>query len=215
MNVTAERVMDFPLPDTSAGRSPGHHVSGIIRLLAIERGILTPEETEELSLVDIRDMSHIGIVAQLRIHMGLAWEAWYLPLLLDVEKHPGEVLLDGVYMSPDGQSVSVIFTLPGKYGLIVHEVKCTYKSTNTTNAKGKVLLGRKNFLWMCQLKSYCKGKKTRYAVLHVLHVCGDYTKPIVPILMRYHIEFTQQELDDNWNLLMDYKDIKMMEQVEV
>lgn len=214
MNVTVEKVDSFPLPDTSSNRTPGLHVSSIIRLLAMDRGILTPQDAEELSLVDVRDMSGIGIIAELRIHMGLAWEDHYLKCLPDVQKHPGELKLDGVYLSPDGESVSVIFTLPGKWGVIIHEVKCTYKSTNTTTPRGKVLEGKKNFLWMCQLKSYCKAKGTRHAVLHVLHVCGDYIRPIVPMLYRYHIEFTQQELDDNWNLLMDWKDIKIMEQVE-
>lgn len=214
MIVTVQKIEDFPLPSTSAGRSPGLHVSSIIRLLAMERGILAADEMEELSLIDVRDMSRIGIVAQLRIHLGLAWEEHYLRQLLDVEKHPGELKLDGVYLSPDGESFSVIFTLPGKWGVIIHEVKCTYKSTNTTTARGKVLEGRKNFLWMCQLKSYCKAKGTRFGVLHVLHVCGDYVRPIVPMLYRYHIEFTQQELDDNWNLLMDYRDIKIMEGVD-
>lgn len=215
MNVTVQKIEDFPLPDTSSGRSPGIHVSSIYRLIAIDRGILKPEDAEELGLVDVRDMSGIGIIAQLRIHLGLAWEEHYLRCLPEVTKHPGELKLDGVYLSPDGESVSVIFTLPGRYGVIIHEVKCTYKSTNTVNPRGKVLQGPKNWLWMCQLKAYCKAKKTQHAVLHVLHVCGDYVRPIVPMLYRYHIEFTQQELDDNWNLLMDYKDIKIMEQLEV
>lgn len=218
MIVQLERIKDFPLPDTSAGRSKGVHVSSIIRCIATEIGILKPEEAEELSLVDVRDMSKIGIVAQLRIHMGLAWEEHYLPLIPDIVKHPGEVELDGVYMTTDGESVSVVRSVPSvQYGLKIHETKLTYKSTNNTGATGdrkKPLTGRENLMWRCQLMSYCLAKKTRYGDLHALHVCGDYIRPIQPSLWVYHCEFTQEELEDNWAWQMDYKEYKMKEEQE-
>ena len=100
MIVTAEIIKDFPLPDTSHGRSEGTHVSSIIRCMAIEARILKTEIAEDLSLVDVRDMSQIGIVAQLRIHLGLAWERYYIPLLPSVIDHPGEMCVDGIYMNP-------------------------------------------------------------------------------------------------------------------
>jgi hypothetical protein len=210
-----ERVMDFPLPDTSAGRSQGVHVSSIIRCIATEVGILKPEIAEELDLVDVRDMSKIGIVAQLRIHMGLVWEEHYLPLIPDVVKHPGESCVDGVYMTPDGESLSVVVSNRNLWGVKVHEVKCTYKSTRTTGADGpKPLDGKSNLMWMCQLKSYCKAKDTLYADLHVLHTCGDYSYPISPELIIYHCQFTKEEIEDNWTFLQDYKQYKLKEAEE-
>lgn len=211
-----ERVKDFPLPDTSGGRSPGVHVSSIIRGIATELKILKPEESEELGLVDVRDMSGIGIVAQLRIHAGLAWEEHYLQMIPDVLKHPGEMKVDGVYMTHDGESVSVIISVPTvKWGVKIHEVKFTWKSTRTTKAdSSSPLEGKSNLMWMCQLKSYCKGRDTRFADLHVYHVLGDYTYPLSPQLIIYHCEFTQDEIEDNWQWMLDYKQYKLKEAEE-
>lgn len=208
MIVIAEEIQDLPLFDNSATRSPGLHVSAIIRCIAIERGILTLDDLEDLSLVDVRDMSNIGILAQLRIHMGMAWDLYYLTLLPEITSHPGELEVDGVFMTPDGETISIIkVDRRPTYVMRVVEVKCTYKSTKTVGDL------RSQFMWLAQVKSYCNGYKTRYADLHVLFVCGNYKFPIRPMLIIYHIEFTQEEIDDNWSLLTDYAKMRLAEQI--
>lgn len=223
MEVLIEEVFDLPLPDTSAGRSEGLHVSAIIRCLATEHNILKPQFCEELSLLDIKDMSRIGIIAQLRIQIGIAWENYYIPTLKDVMDHPGEMCLRGVYMSPDGKgvrplyipedldlSVSAFITPRNlKYVIKIVEVKATYKSTKTVGDMST------QWMWLAQLKSYCKAAGTRFAELHALFLCGDYIRPISPKLIIYHIEFTQQELDDNWTLLTEYADYRMAIELEI
>lgn len=177
-------------------------MSGIIRCIATEQGILTPEWAEELSLTDVREIS--DPVAILRINIGLAWEQFYIPEIIgpafEVTDHPGEMCLDGVYMTHDGESTSVIVTdTHDDLVPIVHECKATYKSTRT------VANLEDQWMWNAQMKAYCKGRNTRIAYMHTLFLCGDYIMPIKPQLKVWQIEYTQAEIDGNWQLLMDYK----------
>ena len=181
-------------------------MSNIIRSIAVEQGILKPEWVEEVSLVDARTIT--DPVAVLRICIGLAWEEWYIPQILgptlNAIDHPDEYDVDGVYMSPDAESLSVIITLK-QWANFVHEVKTTYKSVNTVGDLTN------EWMWLTQIKAYCRALSTRWAMLHVLFLCGDYKYPIKPQLLCWQIEFTQEEIDDNWSLLRDYRDLKMKE----
>jgi hypothetical protein len=192
---------DYPLflPESKTPRSPGIHVSSIIRCIATEMGILKPEWAEELSLADVRKIT--DPVAILRISIGLAVEQYYIPEILShygVADHPGELFYDGVYMTHDGEDVGVIVTL-SRPALRVHEIKATYKSTKTVADLNT------QWMWLAQMKAYCIALGTRFAVLHVFFLCGDYKFPIKPTRQVMEIEFTQEELDNNWKDLSDYK----------
>lgn len=209
MIVTSEQ-LDIEIPASKTPRSQGVHVSSIIRCIATERGVLKPEWAEEIAELSLSDQRTIkDPVAKLRICMGLAFEEWYIPQLKGVKDHPGEFKVDDVYLSPDGESLSVIFT-QGKVNrrLKVIEVKVTYKSLNTV---GNLDLTPKNFMWLSQMMSYCKARNTLEADLHVLFVCGDYQKPITPQLWVYHVIFTPEEIEENWSLMRDYKTYKLQE----
>ena len=199
MIVTEESVI-LTLPPSKTPRSPGQHVSGIIRCLATEMGILTPDTAEELSLTDVRTIT--DPVAILRIRIGLAWEEHYIPSLEDVVDHPGEMFHDGVYMTHDGESISSVYSsvsLTHSWELVVHEVKATYKSTKTVGDLSS------QWMWLTQMKAYCKAKNTRFAKMHCLFLCGDYKMPIQPVLKIWAIEFTQEEIDMNWTVLKQYQ----------
>lgn len=184
------------------GRSAGIHVSGLIRAIATEQGILKPEWCEELSLSDVREIT--DPVAVLRISLGLAWEAHYIPIMGNIVDHPGEMQLDGIYMTHDGESIDSVLSPKGrKTVLIVDEVKATYKSTKTVGD----MTGQ--WMWLTQCMAYCKALGTRFARLHVLFICGDYSYPISPLLKCWQIEFTQEEIDMRWELLRDYRDYRM------
>jgi hypothetical protein len=149
--------------------------------------------------------------------IGLAWEDWYLKnvLVLDgVEKHPGEFKLDGIYMSPDGlseegvESTDTIVTQRSKKQGVtyvrVHELKATYKSTNTVGETVEEL--QKQWMWMTQIKGYCNAAGSNHASLHVLFLCGNYKMPIRPVLRVYDLEFTNQELAETWELIVEGRD---------
>lgn len=197
MTIT-ETEVEVTLPESKAVRSDGIHVSSIIRCIATETGLLKSEWAEELSLVDVREIT--DPVAILRINIGLAWEEHYIPMLKDVVDHPGEMEVDAIYMTHDGESVSVIVTeQKSKYVLLIHEVKATYKSIKTVGDLSN------QWMWLAQMKAYCKGRNTRYARMHTLFICGDYKFPIIPVLKVWDLEFTQAEIDENWELLVDYR----------
>lgn len=194
---------DLQPPFDGGGRSEGIHVSRIIRSIASRNGILDARQAEDLSLVEVGNGATgawwAGLTDgdRLRISIGVAWEHWYVPHLGHVTHQPGEMQLDGVYMTHDGESLDVIHTERGdKSVLALHEIKATYKSTKTVgNLEGQ-------WMWLAQTKSYCKALNTRLAYLHVLFLCGDYKYPITPQLRVWRIEYTQLEIDDNWSLMM-------------
>ncbi len=204
------REFELPLiiPPPKTPRSVGVHVSGIIRCIATEHGILKSEWAEELSLVDVRVIE--DPVAVLRICVGLAWEEWYIPQILgpifDAVDHPREMEVDGIYCTHDAESLSfgpeslsVIIT-DRRMRLAGHEVKATWKSTRTVGDLST------QWMWITQMKAYCKCIGTTLFYMHTLFLCGDYTYPIKPILKHWEIEFTQEEIDSNWNDLRDYRD---------
>jgi hypothetical protein len=197
---------EYPLilPPPRIARSEGVHVSNIIRCIATKAGILKPEWADELSLTDARTIT--DPVAILRISIGLAWEEHYIPLLPGVIDHPEEVCVDGVYMSKDGESLTtVVRNNKTRLEFAIHEVKATYKSTKTVGNLTS------QWMWLAQIKAYCHSIGTLVAYLHVLFLCGDYSFPIRPVREVWRIDFTKDEIEDNWKLLMRYKNSRAME----
>lgn len=203
--------IDYPLalPKSPHPRTEGVHLSAIIRSIAGRYGILAAEWVEDLSLCDSREIKDIGSI--LRIMIGLAWEDWFSQTLPEVTYHPGEMELGGIYMTPDGDSVDVIKlhkpvvttrgdTLSTVWIPKLHEFKTTYKSTKTVGDM------RSQWMWLTQCKGYCKAMGTRFARIYVLFLCGDYKFPITPQHRVWDIEFTQEEVDETWEMLVEYKD---------
>lgn len=204
-----------PVPSSEHERTPGVHISSVIRNIAFDNKILKPEYVEDFALVEVTGHSDVwwGRLSpdvKLKISMGLAWEGWYMPNLKGVDHQPGEMVLNGVYMTPDGESIDFVYApmedfggrkvydQPTKYELALHECKLTYKSTKTVGDLAT------QWLWLAQLKGYCKGMGTTVAFLHVLFVCGDYGFPIRPLLKVWRVVFTELELNDNWDTMTTY-----------
>lgn len=99
---------------------------------------------------------------------------------------PGEVELDGVIGSPDGINFS-------DYSL--EEYKCTWKSVKTTPDQ--------IWKWMVQTKGYCKMLDMTRVLFRVLYVMGDY-KHSGPIYREFWLEFSQEEIDMNWEMLINH-----------
>ncbi len=157
-------------------RSSGVHLSGIIRYcLDLDRSDRDPD------------------FMPLCMALGLAWEAWAVGMFPDVVWQPGEEVLDGVYGTPDGMSV---FEVHGVKEVIVEEWKATYKSTARYGAN---IVSQT--LWMWQLAGLCKLTGLRFARLHVLWINGDY-RPPQPKYVTYLVEFTQEELDKFWEMVI-------------
>lgn len=206
-------ILSLPLSAVPTPRSVGVHQSGIIRCIASETGILKYEgPIEDLSLMDENQQAWWDALdehSKFRIAIGLAWEQWYISQLPEVVDHPGEMCVDGIYITPDGESLDYrLIETRLRLASIVHEVKATYKSMNTVGMVPETAL-RSQWMWVQQLKNGCRAANTRFAVLHALFLCGDYKWPIRPQGWRFPIEFTQQEIDLGWDLMTDYRDIKL------
>lgn len=114
---------------------------------------------------------------------------------------PGEVISDeGIFMSPDGVNPTL--------GAL-EEYKSTYISSREgiveaveVNGATVQIFRDKFFHWGVQIKAYLKWLGVRSAILRVLFICGDYNRPISPQFKSYRLEFTDQEIENNWAMLI-------------
>jgi hypothetical protein len=170
-------------------RSPGTHLSDVIRDMAFQSGILDPKwDTEELDAVVVG--------------LGVAWEEWVVKQHSEIVFHPGEFVMDGIAMSPDGVSVhdgDITITGIEEGHCRVHEFKYTRKSSR--DAASQLEQGTKFWLWIVQIKSYCHAIASREAYLHVLFANGDYGTNAKPEYRIFRLTFTEAELQENWDMI--------------
>ncbi len=166
---------------SSDSRSPGIHLSGIIRYCMGYQD-RQADDPDELPL---------------NMAFGLAWEAWAVGLFPAVMWQPGEESLDGVYATPDGLSS---LDIDGQAEIVVEEWKATWKSLHTHPD----ILTQTGWMW--QLAALCHMQGLRHARIHVLYVNGDY-RPPKPRYITYLLEFTTTELERFWqNCILKNKD---------
>lgn len=195
-------------------RSGGVHLSEVLRSLAFKTGVLD-------SKYDV-PLDESNTVA---MQMGLSWENYLAEHQHpEIKFHPKELKLDGIAMSPDGYSViddedyaDRLRVEPGSF--ILHEFKLTKKSSR--DAKEAIRNRSKKYeLWMWQIKAY------RHALnklleeegetpngickLHALYVNGNYSRDDSdpeshPAYKIFVLEFTQEELETNWAMVLDHK----------
>lgn len=189
----AKRVR-HPAPPTHV-RAPGTHLSGILRAIAIESGILkvyAPQNVDSTqrggSAADLDED-----IMPLRMIMGMAVEEYFAGFYPDMQWQPGELERDGIFGNPDGITLNPL--LNGGGSVMVDEFKATWKSEFTYG--GKQFLS--NWMWMRQGMGYCAMLGTRWVRFHIVWMNGDY-RPPQPRYYRYLVEFTQKEIDNAWNL---------------
>jgi len=144
------------------------------------------QEDDDWQAIDAGGQLHSPTTLN-RFAIGWAWEEWLATQEADrgLIFHPGEYTLDGMTGEPDAVEDD------GKSGIIVHEFKITWKSLRTFD----------DWFWLTQIKAYCKMVGTRRAVLSVMFINGDY-KPPSPVFKRWECEFTELELEENWDMLL-------------
>lgn len=195
-------------------RSEGIHESAVLKNIAVLNGSLKPEYLDTLDLVERGNGSewwdNLDQITQLRMAIGLAWEEWYIRTQLPHVTHqPGEICIEGLYTTPDGESLEAICSERGGYELALHEVKTTGKSINTV---GENLLSQ--WMWLSQLKVNCKGLGTTLAYLHVLFLFADYSYPMHQQKRVYKIRFTQAEIDETWDIVTSFVRHRQLQEAE-
>jgi hypothetical protein len=109
---------------------------------------------------------------------------------------PGEIENDGVLMSPDGFN-------PDAEAL--EEFKATWMSCRYGIVDELFGMPLQKFQhWFWQIKAYCLALGLHRAILTVLFVNGDYDRKTGsnPQLKRYEMTFTDEELEENWQMLL-------------
>lgn len=122
------------------------------------------------------------------------------------ESNPGrwikgwEECLDGVYGTPDFIDLDPNSLAYDDHDFSVEECKCTWMSARND------IYSEKFWKYKVQLMAYCKMLGTCLGHLHVLFVNGEYEKGVLgtPIYRVWRAEFTQRQLDQNWNMLMKH-----------
>jgi len=104
----------------------------------------------------------------------------------------GEVIVDGIALSPDGFNYDEILACP-----VVEEYKATWKSSKNDPTD--------NWDWMVQTKAYCYALGVEATVFRILYMMGDY-KGSGPLYRECRILYTDQELRDNWEMILNNRD---------
>lgn len=188
------------LPIPSSPRSQGMHISTLIKNRAIRMGHLKGVPLEEISLVDASQQAWwdgLDQPSQLRMSIGLAWEDWYVPRLPGVLYHPGEMCIEGLFATHDGESLEMVKSGGESAEVAGHEIKTTSKSIKTVGDLST------QYMWLMQMKAYAKGLDCTLFYLHILYLYGDYSFPMQPRLHIWRIRFTPREIACAWDELVE------------
>ena len=108
-------------------------------------------------------------------------------VLLDNESIHGQISCDGILLTPD------FVTAGGN----VAELKTTRMSSAKPDLPDS---------WIEQMLGYCKALGITQYRLAILYLMGNW-KPPFPDIKAFTIDFTQEEIDTNWNKVLHRRDI--------
>ena len=192
-----EETVELPLPRDKS-RSLGTHLSSILRDLAFKTGVLdakynNPVEDGDTTL----------------IQLGMAWEDYLAAHHFgNIQYHPGELLLDGIAMSPDGIEAD------GE-AWILWELKLSKKSSR--DFRDKLRLNHKSaLLYLWQVKAYRHALNQLFPAHHSNIIKLDITfinngydrSPDAPNTEHklFTLEVTPAELRENWQMVLSHRD---------
>lgn len=194
-------------------RSPGQHVSDVIRDLALRGKILNKKFADN------------DTMSAERVELGIAWEERLAKHHPEICFHPGEVSVDDIAMTIDGASFlgadrsvfhptgTDISKPPGcnikDWDHALHEFKLTWKSSRRDLTA--------EWMWLTQQKSYLKGMSVasgtpwRTSFLHVFWVNGNYSRQDEdpesgPTYAIWGMQFSDLEIRENWDMIRAHRD---------
>lgn len=176
-----ELPVDFSLfPKRIEGEDPvrtqGLHLTDIIRDIMEEAG-LSKTASGSMWVEEKLNMA---------AEVGFMWEDVLSVAMKDrLPCRMGELVVDGVYMSPDGIEVD-------SEGPLLSEYKCVWSSSKRDPTD--------NYKWMCQVKGYCHGLGVRSVKMYILYLNGDW-KGGGPEFRCFRIDFTDLEILENWEMI--------------
>lgn len=201
----------FDLNFEALPRTPGIHVSHLLKEICLNLGLWKREDEDELDVINARfqasrgeDIVRLYPAVICRVAVGLAWEQFY-GRQQDINFHGiGELARYGIIGTPDGLEFD-------DEGAIIHELKATWKSSRDDREEPQERLLRE-YYWTAQVASYAAlstvgeidvsnpGLVTR-GMLHVIYLNGNY-RGSGPQLKVYQITYRPEEIVANWRMLM-------------
>ena len=177
------------LSTSSQGRSSCVHVSGIIRAM-----------TNAYNPYPDSNKPQPPAARTNKFAIGFAWEYHCVRHIPDPTfiHQPGEFMLDGIAMSPDGISIDSVTG-----GIILHEFKATWYSALKPVQEYQA--------WLWQIMAYLAGLSAHFkeqcltAILHPMHMSGDYRENRYPIYAPVKLEFDWVEIETNWALMRSWQ----------
>jgi hypothetical protein len=177
IRLTSEGIPDLlPMLD----RTDGCHVSSIIHDLCVRLRYFSNDDSSVLTTT----------WAQLGCALEDSVVSRYERHYPDRYVRPGELYLDSLYGTPD---------LIDTVDWAVEEIKLAWMSSNNSPHSSKF------WRYWVQVKAYCKMVGTNVGRLHACHVMGDY-KGGGPVYNVWEGKFTDQELADNWAMLLNHRE---------
>jgi hypothetical protein len=160
-----------------ATRTPGCHVSSILRHIEVVSGM---RKDNNFSEADLDRFAMLGRLFESLMAQSLFQPPRYIRL--------GELECDGIIGSPDcfDQEKDAVGEFKATWRWVPRDIRDFYK-----------------YWW--QVKAYAHMLGTLEAFLVVLYVSGE-GRPPVPKIVRYDATFTKPELVANWAMLMENKE---------
>jgi hypothetical protein len=163
--------------EASPERTPGLHLSDILTPMARD---IAPKRYDESKPMDWN-----------RVETGFAFER-VLEMAFMARRaeifRPGEVVKDGIIMSPDGIDPD---------GWVLEEFKATWMSDFDAPTHPKFVK------WFWQIKSYALALETTRARLRGLFINGNYREGFSPVYHVWDLQFTERELEENWQMILN------------
>lgn len=179
--------LDIPFPERIEAcaivvRPEGLHLTDIIRSIMEESGM------SKSTGGGVWKPASLTLAAE----VGFLWEDLLsLALKSRLPNRIEGLIHEGIHMSPDGIDVD-------KWWLY------DYKVAWASSARLPV----DNWKWMAQMMGYCEGLDMRTVIMPVLYLNGNYRDRREPEFLTWKIEFTTQEVKDNWRMIINHAKAK-------
>lgn len=198
---------------TPYSRTPGVHLSGILRPLGFKLGYLdkkwdTGETIDEIIARTPAD--ELGLDGNLmRLVLGGSIEDWIARQLTLIRPgfihQPGEYILDGIICTPDGVECVEV---EGQGMMLLHEIKGTFKSSRKPVVEQKMWIIQ-GACYLRVLSEFFHEQMTR-CVYHPFYIKGDYTG-IDPQYLPTLVIFEWEEILSYWNVVVGHKHLAVPE----
>lgn len=176
-------------------RSPGLHISAILRKMGIAAKELTDSDRWDFPF-DRMTNTHYPIMMAL----GVGWEEFRASTYTEEQLiwQPYELHRDQIYGTPDG------LMPPQDDGIT--EFSRTWECKRTTKKLSSI---REHWLYLKQGLSYAAMGASRFVQYDILYVDGNYQRPYQPAAMESLVEFEERELESWWkNVLRNTNGVK-------